>query len=87
MSQTDIVAEALRDHRRHQLEARFALLLSPPCWMMPCSSLPLTGSPQSPRAFSREWGYVAANIGLAEITFPCPAGTPMRSPRPPGSTW
>lgn len=68
VSLPDIVVEALRDHRRQQLEARFAFGLGKPsddALVFPT----LDGSPQSPRAFSREWGYVAASIGLSEITF------------------
>jgi hypothetical protein len=29
----------------------------------------LDGSPQSPRAFSKEWSDVAASVGLPKITF------------------
>jgi integrase len=64
----DIVVEALRDHRRQQLEMRVSLGLGKP----PDDALlfpKLDSSPQSPRAFSKEWSDVAASIGMPEITF------------------
>jgi integrase len=68
VSLPDVVVEALRDHRRQQLETRFALglgKLADDALVFPTPD----GSPHSPRAFSREWGYVAASVGLPEITF------------------
>jgi integrase len=68
VSLPDIVVEALRDHRRQQLEVRFALALGKlhdDALLFP----KLDGSPQSPRAFSKEWADVAASIGLPGITF------------------
>jgi integrase len=64
----DIVLDALCDHRRQQLELRLGLGLGKPSdddLLFP----KLDGSPQSPRAFSKEWSVVAASIGLPEITF------------------
>jgi integrase len=68
VSLPDIVVDALRDHRRQQLEMRVALGLG----KLPDDALlfsKLDGSPQSPRAFSKEWADVAASIGMPEITF------------------
>jgi integrase len=68
ISLPDIVVEALRDHRKQQLEMRFALGLG----KLPDDALlfpKLDGSPQSPRAFSKQWEDVATSIGLPEITF------------------
>jgi integrase len=68
VSMPDIVVEALREHRRQQLEMRLALGLG----RLPDDALvfpKLDGSPQSPRAFSKEWSDVAASIALPEITF------------------
>lgn len=68
VSMPDIVIEALREHRRQQLEMRLALGLGKP--MDDAMVFPkLDGTPQSPRAFSKEWCDVAASIGLEEITF------------------
>jgi integrase len=67
ISLPDIVAEALREHRRQQREQRVALGLG----KLDDSALlfpKLDGSPQSPRAFSKEWSDVAASIGLP-VTF------------------
>lgn len=63
----DIVVTALRDLRRCQLEERVALGLG----KLPDDALlfpRLDGSPQSPRAFSKDWADVAASIGLP-VTF------------------
>lgn len=68
VSLPEIVVETLRDHRRQQLELRVRLglgKLADDALVFPA----LDGSPQSPRAFSREWGYVAARIGLPQITW------------------
>lgn len=63
ISLPDIVIEALRDHRRQQLEQRVALGLGK--WDDTALLFPkLDGSPQSPRAFSKEWSDVAASIAL-----------------------
>jgi integrase len=69
VSLPDIVVEVLRDHRRQQLEYRFALGLGKPSDDALVFPTTPEGSPQSPRAFSREWGYVAASVGQPEITF------------------
>ena len=51
----EIVVDALRDHRRQQLELRIALGVG----KLPDDALvfpaPLKGGYQSPRAFSKEW--------------------------------
>jgi integrase len=63
----DIVVEALREHRRPQLELRIALGLG----KLPDDALvfpALDGGPQSPRAFSGDWADAAERIGMAEIT-------------------
>jgi integrase len=68
VSLPDVVVEALCDYRRQQLEVRFALglgKLADDALLFP----KLDGSPQSPRAFSKEWADVAASIGLPDITF------------------
>lgn len=64
----DIVVDALREHRRQELETRLALGLG----KLPDDALVfhgLDGAPLSPRAFSAQWGDVAAAIGMPEITF------------------
>jgi len=61
------VVDALREHRKVQLETRIALGLG----KMPDDALlfpMLDGSPRSPRAFSAEWSDVAASIGMPQIT-------------------
>ena len=67
VSLPDIVVETLREHRRQQLEQRFALGLGKPAddaLVFPS----LDGSPQPPHGLSVAWSKVAANIGLP-ITF------------------
>jgi integrase len=67
ISLPDIVVEALREHRQKQLEQRVALglgKLAESALLFP----KLDGSPQSPRAFSKEWSDVAASIDLP-VTF------------------
>ena len=64
----EIVADALRDHRRQQLELRVSLGLGKP----PTDALvfrTLAGEPQAPSDVSRAWGIVAAALGMPEITF------------------
>ena len=64
----EIVVEALRDHRRHQLVQRLALGLG----KLPDDALlfpALDGSLRGPRAFSKEWSDVAAGIGIPQATF------------------
>lgn len=69
VSLPEIVVEALRDHRKQQLELRIALGVG----KLPDDALvfaaPLKGGYQSPRAFSKEWSRVAADIGFPGITF------------------
>jgi integrase len=64
----DVVAEALGEHRRRQLELRVALGLG----KLPDDALvfpALDGGPQSPRAFSKEWAALAARLEMPDITF------------------
>ena len=64
-----IVVDALREHRRQQLELRVALgagKLPDDALVFPA---PLKGGYQSPRAFSKEWADVAESIGMPEVTF------------------
>lgn len=64
----DIVVDALREHRRAQLELRFKLgagKLADDDFVFPT----LDGGPASPRAFSAEWADGAASIGMPDITF------------------
>jgi integrase len=64
----EIVVEALREHRRRQLEVRMALGLG----KMPDDGLvfpTLDGGPQAPSAVSRAWGLIAGGLGMPEITF------------------
>jgi len=59
----DIVIEALREHRRSQLELRMRLGIGRPTdedLVFPNPG----GGPQSPRAFTVEWAEVAASIGM-----------------------
>ena len=67
ISLPDIVVDALREHRKAQLELRFRLGLGK-CdndFLFPT----LEGTLPSPRAFSAEWADVAASIGMPDITF------------------
>jgi integrase len=67
ISLPDIVVEALREHRRRQLEDRVALGLG----KLPDDALvfpALDGGPQSPRSFSGEWAELAKSIGMGDIT-------------------
>ena len=62
----DIVVDALREHRRQQLEQRLVLGLG----KLPDDALVfpgLSGGPQSPDAFSAEWRDAADKIGLVGI--------------------
>ena len=68
VSLPEIVVEALREHRKRQLEQRFALglgKLSHDALLFP----KLDGTMQSPRAFSKEWSEVAASAGVPQATF------------------
>jgi integrase len=63
----DIVVDALREHRRQQLEVRLALGIG----KLPSDALvfsTLEGGPQAPSDVSRSWGLVAAHFGMPEIT-------------------
>jgi integrase len=67
ISLPDIVVDALREHRKAQLELRLLLGLG----KMPDDALlfpTLEGGPRSPRAFGAEWADVAASIGMSDIT-------------------
>jgi integrase len=63
----DIVVDTLRDYRRQQLEFRFALgqgKLADDALVFSR----LDGTPESPRALSKEWAAVARSMGLL-VTF------------------
>ena len=57
-----VAVEALREHRRQTLETRMALGMG----KMPDDALlfpdPLTGDPQSPRAFTKRWSRVSRRV-------------------------
>src|SRR6266851_241361 len=64
----DIVVEVLREHRRQQLEQRFAMGAG----KQPDDALvfpALDGGPQSPRNLSGDWREAAIAIGLGDISF------------------
>jgi integrase len=69
VSLPQIVVDALRDHRRAQLELRMAFGVG----KLPDDAIvfpaPLKGGYQSPRAFSKEWAEVAESIDMPEVTF------------------
>jgi integrase len=68
ISLPDIVVETLREHRKAELELRFALglgKLDPDALVFP--ETPDGGGPISPGAFSAEWRDVADAIGLAGV--------------------
>lgn len=63
----DIVIEALRNHRRQQLETRVALGMG----KLPDDALvfpTIDGGPRSPRAVSKEWARVADDLGVGDVT-------------------
>jgi integrase len=64
----EIVVEALREHRRQQLELRMALGLGKPyddAIVFPGDD----GGYQSPRAFSTRWGRTVERLGLPDVTW------------------
>jgi integrase len=64
----DIVIDTLREHRKAELELRFALglgKLDPDALVFP--ETPDGGGPISPGGFSAEWRDVADAIGLAGV--------------------
>jgi integrase len=63
----DIVVDALRDHRRQQLERNLALGLGKLADDALIFSR-LDGTPESPRALSKEWAAAAKGMGLS-VTF------------------
>jgi integrase len=65
---SEIVVDALRDHRRQQLELRIALgagKMPVDVFVFPT----IEGDPQAPTDASRAWGLVADGLGIPEITF------------------
>jgi integrase len=68
VSLPQIVSDALREHRREQLELRMALGLGrmPDTLVFPA---PLSGGFDSPRNFSKRWARAAAAIEMPELTF------------------
>jgi integrase len=68
VSLPEIVVEALREHRKRQLEQRLALGLG----KLPDDALLFPradGSLRGPRAFSKEWSDVAVRVGVRHATF------------------
>ena len=65
----DIVVEALRDHRRQQLELRMALGQGRPDADALVFPGDLNGGPGRRTALSIRWGKVAEAIGIPEVTF------------------
>jgi integrase len=63
-----IVADAMREHRRQLLETRLKLGLGK---LGPDDLLFANweGRPKRPSAVSSEWGEIADNIGMPEVTF------------------
>ena len=64
----DVVVEALREHRRGQLELRLALGVG----KMPDDALVFSGpegGPQSPRNLSTDWAVEANRLGFGAVTF------------------
>ena len=64
----DVVIDALRDHRKQQLEIRMALGLG----KMPDHALvfsTIAGGLQAPSNVSRAWGLVADGLGMPMVTF------------------
>ena len=64
----DVVVDALREHRRAQLELRMRLGLGKLSDDDLLFSTP-EGEPISPRVFSGRWGRIAAEIGMPGLTF------------------
>jgi integrase len=64
----DIVVDALREHRRAQLELRMRIGLGKPG---PDDFVfaEIDGSPRAPNAFSSEWAVCAAEIGMPDVVF------------------
>jgi integrase len=70
VSLPDIVVDALREHRRAQLEQRLLLGVgkpSPDDFVFPDAGD--LKSSRSPRAFSAEWADLAAAIGMPDVVF------------------
>jgi integrase len=65
----EIVVEALREHRRAQLELRMRLglgrLSDDDGLVFPAPA----GGPMSPHALTMEWSHTADSVGMADITF------------------
>jgi integrase len=64
----DVVVEALREHRRGQLELRLALGVGKMLDDALVFSGP-EGGPQSPRDLSTDWAVEADRLGLGAVTF------------------
>ena len=64
----DLVLRTLREHRRRLLELRLQLglgKLAEEDLVFPT----INGGPRSPSAVSRQWGLVAAGLGMPDVTF------------------
>jgi integrase len=69
ISMPDIVVDALREHRREQLELRLKLGIGRLADDGFVFANPLTGAPPSPASLSSQWIATARSIGLPERTF------------------
>ena len=69
ISMPDIVVDALREHRREQLELRLKLGIGRLADDGFVFANPLTGAPPSPASLSSQWIATARSIGLPELTF------------------
>jgi integrase len=68
ISLPDIVVDALREHRRTQLELRLRVGLGKPS-ADDFVFADIDGAPRGPRAFSSEWADCAASIGMPDVVF------------------
>ena len=77
VSLPEIVVDALREHRRQQLELRMALGARQDAGRRSGVPAPSRAATRRPRAFSKEWARVAASIGFpASRSMPCGTRTP-----------
>jgi integrase len=69
ISMPDIAVDALREHRRAQLELRIKLGMGRLADDGFVFANPLTGAPPSPQSLSVQWIATARSIGVPEVTF------------------